>query len=54
MSCFTLVAPRRSEDASALTLDLRTQPYSRWIIAEEKRHEGRKGLFGEESFDRRR
>ena len=27
MSCFTLVAPRRSEDASAFTLDLRTQPY---------------------------
>ena len=27
MSCFTLVAPRRSEDTSALTLDSRTQPH---------------------------
>ena len=27
MSCFTLVTARRSEDASAFTLDLRTRPY---------------------------
>ena len=27
MSCFTLVAPRRSKDATAFTLELRTQPY---------------------------
>ncbi len=40
MSCLTLVAPRRSEDASAFTLDLRTQLYTVgpnvWTTKQEK------------------
>lgn len=46
MSCFTLVAPRRSEDASAFTLDLRNQSYlvgpKVWTTKREKRGASRR------------